>query len=107
MLGIMNRRIKLTNIDGLGNFNKDLIGMVVSQSDRNHCIIKLDEELIFDNKRILELNISTRHQGKNLDNIISRGLRKFLNIPSVIAVSAVDKDNSISFIAEIILAEPL
>lgn len=103
MSEIINRKIKLTNIDGLGIFNKDLTGMVVLQLDRNHCIIRLDEELIFDNKRIRELHISTRHLGKYLDNIILKGIRKFLNIPSIIAVSVVDKDNSVSFFAEIVL----
>lgn len=105
MQEIRNRRIKLKNIDGLGDFNKDLSGVVISQSDRDHCVIQLDEEIFFNNKKAIKFNISARHQGKHLDDIVPKGFRKYFNIQSIVAVSVVDDSNLLSFVAEIILGE--
>lgn len=107
MEGILNKRIKLTHINGMGNFNKDLVGVVASQPDRNHCTVRLDEDLECSGHAIREINISTRHEGKHLNKIMPGGIKKLLNIRPIISVSVVDKNNIVSFISEIILEEPI
>ncbi|MBF0386174.1 MAG: hypothetical protein HQL27_09960 [Candidatus Omnitrophica bacterium] len=100
---IKGKKVKLTNIDGLGNFAEDLQGVVKSQSDQNNCCIKLDKDLHWKNMIITQLNVSARHIGHDLNKIIPRGFRKAFNLLPIIAVNVFDDDDKIGFMAEIVL----
>lgn len=99
---ILNKRVKLTNVDGLGKtFIENIFGTVISQSDINTCRIRLDKVLNDEEHSTGELIITARHEGFNLNKIVPRGMRKLLNMPPVVAVNATDDSEKIRFIAEI------
>ena len=103
---IQDKRVKLSHIDGLGDFNKSLLGVVISQQDKNNCKIKLDEKLIYKNAEAQELIVTARHRGYDLNKILVGGIRKIFNIPPIIAVNVYDSNNKIGFRAEIFVEIP-
>lgn len=99
---LLNRKVSLVNIDGLGHMVEEgILGIIVAQQDENKYRIKLDKELNYEGNLFKEINIVARHKGFSLDKIRLKGIRKFLNVPYVIAVNAFDDTDKIRFVAEI------
>ena len=98
---LINKKIKLSNIDGLGEFKEGITGIIILQLSKNRCKIKLDKRLEYKGNTVEEINIITRHKGYDFTRLEPRGLSKLLNLSDIIAVNAFDDNGKIGFIAEI------
>lgn len=99
---LRNKRVRLSSIDGMGEFPPEyILGVVTECNNPCKCRIKLEKALDYQGQTFKELNVYTRHEGYSLEKIFKRGIKKLFNITNIVAVNVFDDDDKIRFVAEI------